>query len=238
MNFSKIPSPCFVLEEKKLHNNLKILAQIRAKTGVQIILALKGFAFWAAFPMVKKYLNGATASSLSEAKLCSEELKCLAHTYAVAYTPTDFAEIMKLSSHISFNSLSEFEKYYPSVLGFEKRKISCGLRMNPSFSVIENPKNDPCQSGSRLGIDLEKIKNGLPIGIEGIHVHCLSESSAATTAQLLAVLEQKLKPFLPQLKWLNIGGGHHLTEANYDQKRLIKTLKIYFLEILGDLLAV
>jgi carboxynorspermidine decarboxylase len=222
MNFSKIPSPCFVLDERKLQYNLETLAEIKHQAGIQIIVALKGFAFWSSFQMVRAYLDGATASSFYEAKLCHETLKNLAHTYAVAYSPQDFEKIKAISSHISFNSIAEFEKYYPSVFRFKKHKISCGLRLNPEFSVINDPQNDPSRLGSRLGIDLAQIKNGLPKGIEGIHVHCLCESPAHITAQLIDVLEEKFHAFLPHLKWLNLGGGHLLTQENYDKEILIE----------------
>jgi carboxynorspermidine decarboxylase len=219
MDFSKIPSPCFVLDEKILRQNLLKLAQVRQDTGIKIVLALKGFAFWASFPLVKKYLDGATASSYFEAKLCNETLKSLAHCYAPAYMLKDFIKIKKLSSHITFNSLSEFKKYTPSVfskISHKKPKISYGLRVNILYSNIALEGDNPCAVGSRFGVDLQQLKNGLPEGIEGLHVHCLCDASVEQTAQLIQVIDEKLYPFLPHLKWLNIGGGHLLTHTDYD----------------------
>ena len=227
MNFYEILSPCFVLEETRLRQNLAVLKYIRQETGVHIVLALKGFAFWAIFPLLKDYLDGAAASSYYEARLGFEEIKTLSHTYSVAYYPDDFAQIMRFSSHITFNSLAQFEKYTPSVSGFKKHKISCGLRINPEFSVVQLPKNDPAQRGSRLGIDVAQLKDGLPHGIEGIMVHCLAESSAFETIELLKLMEIKCTSFMHQLKWINLGGGHLFTQINYDLKYLIQHLKIF-----------
>ena len=227
MNFSKIPSPCFVLDEYQLRQNLDIISHIRHETGVQIVLAVKGFALWHVFPMLQQYLDGAAASSYYEARLSMEEMKTLAQTYAVVYFPNDFDKLMSLSSHITFNSLSECQKYTPSVCGFKKHKISLGLRINPEFSVITNKKHDPTQPGSRLGIDLKHLENGLPEGVEGLHVHCLAESNAVETVQLLTVLEEKLALFLPNLKWINLGGGHLLTQKNYDLAFLIQNLNTF-----------
>jgi carboxynorspermidine decarboxylase len=224
MDFSEITSPCFVLDESRLRQNLEILNHIRRETGVKIVVALKGFALWKVFPMFRPHLDGAAASSYYEARLCVEELQTLAHTYAVVYAPNDFEKILSLSSHITFNSLTEYQKYTPSVKTFKKHKISIGLRVNPEFSVISDPKHDPTQPGSRLGIDLNLLKNGLPKGVEGLHVHCLAESNALETGQLLMVLEEKLFDFLPKLKWLNLGGGHLLTQKDYDLAFLIQKI--------------
>jgi carboxynorspermidine decarboxylase len=227
MNFHEIPSPCFVLDEKKLRQNLETLTYIRQKTGVHIVIALKGFAFWAFFPMLKDYLDGAAASSYNEARLCVEEMKTLAHTYSVVYYPDDFKKIMRLSSHITFNSLAQFEKYTPSVSRFKKHKISCGLRINLEFSVIKSIRNDPSQQGSRLGVPINDLKMGLPEGIEGFLVHCLADSSAIETIQLLHILEEKCAHFLPYLRWINLGGGHLLTEKNYDLAYLMRHLNAF-----------
>jgi carboxynorspermidine decarboxylase len=227
MNFHEIPSPCFVLEETKLRQNLAIIRYIRQETGVHIVLALKGFAFWAVFPMLRDYLDGAAASSYYEARLGFEEMKTLSHTYSVAYYPDDFKQMMRFSSHLTFNSLTQFEKYYPSVSSFKKHKISCGLRINPEFSVVKLANNDPSQRGSRLGVDLTQLKGGLPHGIEGILVHCLAESSAFETIELLKLMEIKCAHFIHQLKWINLGGGHLFTQNNYDLIYLIEHLKAF-----------
>jgi carboxynorspermidine decarboxylase len=230
MNFNEIPSPCFVVDEHKLRQNLEIIRQIRQKTGVHIVLALKGFAIWSISPILRDYLDGAAASSYYEAQLCVDKMKTLAHTYSVAFNPAEFNKIMRLSSHISFNSLNQFQKYHPSVLGFKKHKISCGIRINPEFSVVKSIENDPSQRGSRLGIDLAQLatfKGALPVGIEGFHAHCLADSSAIDTINLLKTIEHKCAVFLNKIKWINLGGGHLFTETPYDLAYLIQHLNAF-----------
>jgi carboxynorspermidine decarboxylase len=227
MDYTQIPSPCFALDEKRLIQNLATLQYISQKTGIQILIALKGFAMWQLFPILQQYLNGASASSCNEAELCFEELKTHAHTYCVTYNPEDFSKILQFSSHLTFNSLAEFKRYIPSVESFSGHKISCGLRINPEFSVIADAHYNPSQPGSRLGIDLAQLPSTLPPGIEGIHVHCLCESSVDETEALLAHLEVVLKPYLPQIKWLNLGGGHLLTQANYPIERFREVIRCF-----------
>jgi carboxynorspermidine decarboxylase len=227
MDYHKIPSPCFVLDEKALRHNLELMRHVKNETGAQIIVAFKGYAMWSSFKMIRHYLDGATASSANEARLCFEEMKSRAHTYAAVFFPNDFDKILKYSSHISFNSLSQFHQYYPFVKRYKKHKISCGLRINPEFSVVETDLYNPGKPGQRLGIDMKKLGKTLPEGVEGIHVHCLCESSAEDTEGLLKTVEKKLGHFLPQLKWLNIGGGHLMTKSGYDVPHLIKVLKAF-----------
>ncbi len=234
MDFSKIPSPCFVLDEKKLRQNLQILAHIKQKTGVEIRLALKGYALWASFPMIQQYLDGCVASSLNEARLCFDAFNSRAHTYSVAFKPDEFEQIQTYSDTIIFNSLSELEKYTAptkglasSVFGFKNHKISYGLRLNPLFEAQNIGKHSPAKYGSRLGIDVSALKNGLPFGIEGIHAHALCESDASETSHFLSHLENILLPFLPTLKWLNIGGGHLITQTGYDTEALIFALNCF-----------
>ena len=225
MDFSKIKSPAYVLDEKLLRRNLELMERVRLEADVQIIVAFKGFSMWSAFPMVRQYLDGATASSLYEAKLCFSEMHTRAHTYAAVYFPEDFERVMKYSSHISFNSLSQFHRYYPQIQRFTQHEISAGLRVNPEFSVVETDLYNPGKAGGRLGEAIENLKGELPKGIEGLHVHALCESSAADTEGLLLAIETKLGHFLPQLKWLNIGGGHLMTKQGYDVERLINVLR-------------
>lgn len=227
MDFTQIPSPCFVLDEKRLRQNLATLQAIHQQTGIQILLALKGFALWPIFPLIRQYLNGAAASSAYEAQLCFEEMKTRAHTYYVAYNPDDFAEIMRFSSHLSFNSLAEFQRYYFVIRQFREHPISCGLRIHPEFSVIADQVYNPTRLGSRFGVELAQLPNALPPGIEGIHIHCLCESPVEETEALLNHLEDVLRPYLPQLKWLNLGGGHLLTQANYPVDRFIQIIHLF-----------
>lgn len=225
MDFSKIKSPAYVLDEKRLRHNLELMERVRLEADVQIIVAFKGFSMWSAFPMVRQYLDGATASSLYEAKLCFSEMLTRAHTYAAVYFPEDFERIMKYSSHISFNSLSQFYRYSPQIQRFTQHEISCGLRVNPEYSVVETDLYNPGKAGGRLGEAIGNLKGELPKGIEGLHIHALCESSAADTEGLLAAIETKLGHFFPQLKWLNIGGGHLMTKQGYDVEHLINVLK-------------
>ncbi len=223
MNIDQIPSPCFVLDERLLRSNLQQLHQIARQAGVRIILAFKGFSMWGAFPVVREYLEGATASSLYEAQLCMEEMGCQAHTYAPAYLPEEFEQILQLSSHLTFNSLSEYERYRPAVLR-HRQAISCGLRVNPEYSTVRTPLYDPCAPGSRLGILAEQLDE-LPQGIEGLHFHNLCESDSNQLEKTLAAFERRFGHLLPQLKWVNLGGGHLITARGYDTNHLIRLLR-------------
>jgi carboxynorspermidine decarboxylase len=227
MDYSKIPSPCFVLEEKALLRNLELMQRVRKETGVQIIVAFKGYALWSSFKMVREYLDGATASSAYEARLGFEEMKSRAHTYAAVYFPEDFKKVMKYSSHISFNSLSQFQQYYLSVKNYKKHKISCGLRINPEYSVVETDLYNPGKHGQRLGIDMKLLGDTLPEGVEGFHIHSLCESSATDTEGLIKTVEKKLGKYLSKLKWINFGGGHLMTKEGYDVDHLIKVLTAF-----------
>lgn len=221
-----ISSPSFVLNEKKLRENLELIKNVQDAAGIEIILAFKGFAMWSSFPIVREYISGATASSLYESQLCVDEMKTLAHTYAAAYTPKDFKRIAKNSKHIVFNSLKQFETYYPETLK-APHKISCGIRVNPEKSDVEIELYNPSSPKCRLGILRENVPNKLPKGIEGFHFHVLCESSSYALEDTLKVLEDKYSHFFPQLKWVNMGGGHLMTRKGYDTKHLISILKAF-----------
>jgi carboxynorspermidine decarboxylase len=227
MDYSQIPSPCFVLDKKALLRNLELMQRVRKESGVQIIVAFKGFAMWSSFSLVREYLDGATASSANEARLGFEEMKSRAHTYAAVYFPEDFKKVMKYSSHITFNSLSQFQQYYLSVKNYKKHKISCGIRINPEYSVVENDLYNPAKPGQRLGIDIKQLGKTLPEGVEGFHIHCLCESSAKDTEGLIKAVEKKVGHYLSQLKWINFGGGHLMTKEGYDVDHLIKVLTAF-----------
>jgi carboxynorspermidine decarboxylase len=227
MDYSKIPSPCFVLDEKALLRNLELMQQVRKETGVQIIVAFKGYALWSSFKLVREFLDGATASSAYEARLGFEEMKSRAHTYAAVYFPEDFKKVMKYSSHITFNSLSQFQQYYLSVKNYKKHKISCGLRINPEYSVVETDLYNPGKPGQRLGIDMKLLGKTLPEGVEGLHIHSLCESSAKDTEGLIKTVEKKLGHYFSKLNWINFGGGHLMTKVGYDVPHLIKVLTAF-----------
>ncbi len=224
MDISRIPSPCFVLDEALLRRNLELIHSVQQATGVQIILAFKGFAMWSTFPLVRQYLGGATASSLNEARLCYEEMKVKAHTYAVAYIPREFGRILKYSSHITFNSLSQYRRFRRR-LERHSEPISVGLRVNPEWSPVKTSLYNPASPGSRLGEVADNLKKGLPEGIEGLHFHTLCESSSYDLEKTLKHFEARFGRFLSQLKWVNFGGGHLMTHAGYDVAHLIKVLK-------------
>ncbi|TNE57657.1 MAG: carboxynorspermidine decarboxylase [Bacteroidetes bacterium] len=224
MDISKIPSPCFVLDEARLRKNLELIDHVQKTADVQIILAFKGFAMWSAFPLVRKYLSGATASSLSEARLCFEEMKVKAHTYSVAYIPREFNRIMGYSSHITFNSLTEYERYRKR-LERHPDKISAGLRVNPEWSPVGTDLYNPATPGSRLGEVVENLNGRLPEGIEGLHFHTLCESTSYDLEKTLEYFEARFGIFLPQLKWVNFGGGHLMTRQGYQVDHLIRVLQ-------------
>ncbi len=224
MDISRIPSPCFVLDEALLRRNLELIHGVQQAAGVQIILAFKGFAMWSAFPLVRQYLSGATASSLNEARLCYEEMHTKAHTYAVAYLPREFGRILKYSSHITFNSLSQYRRFRRR-LERHPEPVSAGLRVNPEWSPVSTSLYNPASPGSRLGEVAENLKKGLPEGIEGLHFHTLCESSSYDLEKTLEHFEARFGHFLPQLKWVNFGGGHLMTRAGYDVAHLVRVLR-------------
>jgi carboxynorspermidine decarboxylase len=224
IDFSQIPSPCYVLEEKLLLKNLELINRVQTQSGAEIILALKGFSMYKMFPMVKKYLSGATASSLNEARLIFEEMDCLAHSYAPAYKPEEFEELMGYSSHITFNSLNQFQQFKNQVDGFE-RKISMGLRINPQYAEVSTDMYNPCVVGSRLGITRDALGDTLPEGIEGLHSHTMCENDSYVLERTLVHIEEKFGDLLHQIKWLNLGGGHLMTKEGYDHAHLIAIIK-------------
>lgn len=224
VDYSKVPSPCYVVDEVKLRANLELIRSVKDRAGVEIILAFKAFALWKLFGIVREYIPYSTASSLSEARLAFEEMGALAHTYSPAYTEKEFPVIAECSSHISFNSLSQFSRFYPYLQKMD-RKVSCGLRINPEFSLVETDLYNPCAPGSRLGVVADLLEDGLPDGVEGLHCHTLCESSADDLELMLNAIEKGFARFLPKVKWLNLGGGHLMTREGYDVEKLISLLK-------------
>jgi len=224
IDFSKIPTPCYLLEEKLLRKNLRLIQSVKEKAGVEIILAFKGFSMWKAFPIVREYIMGAAASGAYEAKLAADEMKTLAHTYSPAFRHSDFNVVMENSSYITFNSLSQLEQFLPEVKKYS-RKISVGIRVNPEFSEVETELYNPCAPGTRLGILAEQLGDELPDGVEGFHFHTLCESSAVDLEKTLAAFEAKFGKYLNRIKWVNMGGGHLMTSKGYDTERLIKILR-------------
>lgn len=227
-DFSKISSPAFVLDERRLKANLSLLKSVKDKAGVSIILALKGYSLYHTFPLVRQYLDGATSSSLNEARLCFEEMGSRAHVYAPVYFESEFEELMGYSSHITFNSLNQWERFKDKVFEFNRNQpekaISCGLRINPQYSEVETDMYNPCVPGSRLGITADVLGDKLPEGIEGLHFHTLCENNSHTLERTLEHVRKRFHHLLNQAKWLNMGGGHLITRADYEPEHLVKTL--------------
>lgn len=225
IDYSKIPSPCFVIDEERFRNNLALIKHVSAESGAEIILAFKGFAMWGVFPILREYVNGAAASSVNETRLCFEEIGTLAHTYSPVFKGNEFESILKYSSHITFNSLNQFNKYSGLLLKYP-RKISPGLRINPEYSETAYELYNSCSPGSRLGVTAEDLaEKGLPDGIEGLHFHALFESDSFALEKILESVESKFSRFFPKLKWLNMGGGHLMTRKDYDIEHLIKIIR-------------
>ncbi|MDR2496393.1 MAG: carboxynorspermidine decarboxylase, partial [Tannerellaceae bacterium] len=224
--YPQIPSPCFVMEERLLRNNLALIRSVEQEAGISIILAFKAFALWKAFPIIREYIAKSTASSVQEARLAFEEMGSPAHTYAPVYTDEGFPEILRYSSHITFNSIAQFRRFHPAVIA-AGNGVSCGLRINPEYSTVATDLYNPCAPGSRLGITADALdrEGGLPDGIEGLHFHSLCESSAEDLEKTLEAVEMRFGKYLPHLRWINMGGGHLMTRKGYDRPHLIALLR-------------
>ena len=221
-----LPSPCYVMNESALRRNLSLIKRVSEHAGVEIILAFKAFALWKSFPIFKEYDFRSTASSVNEVKLAWEEMGCLAHTFSPAYTDENMPIFLSYSSHITFNSLSQYQRFYPGITASGKQ-ISCGLRINPEFSTVDTDMYNPCTPGSRLGITADQLGDTLPEGIEGLHFHTLCESTSFDLEKTLTVIEKRFGHFLKQIKWLNMGGGHLITHKDYNTQHLITLLKSF-----------
>lgn len=220
----QVPSPCYVLDEQLLRNNLALIKSVKERAGVNIIMAFKAFSLWPAFPIVREYIPYSTASSIHEARLAWEEMGSLAHTYSPAYTEAEFPAILQYSSHITFNSFSQFERFLPLAKGAD-RKVSLGIRINPEYSEVETDLYNPCAPGSRMGVIADQMPERLPEDIEGIHFHTLCESTSYNLEATLKAIEEKFAPYLQQAKWLNMGGGHLMTRKGYDVDHLVEVLR-------------
>ncbi len=220
VDFQKVPSPCYVLDEQLLDANLAKIDEVRRRTGAEIIVALKACAMWRIFPELARHSDGATASSAAEARLVFEEYGRPAHTYAPVYTDRDFGEIMRCSDHITFNSVAQYERFGARA---RAQGISCGLRINPQYSPVETDLYNPCVAGSRLGVTAAELGE-LPGGIEGLHFHVLCESRPEHLRRALEAVEMHFGRWLDRIAWLNMGGGHLMTHAEYDREELIDLL--------------
>ena len=220
--YQEMPTPSYVVEEKLLRKNLEILQHVCKETGCKILLAQKAFSMYYFYPLIGKYLNGATASGLYEAKLAAEEMPGKEnHIFSPAYKEADMAEILQVCDHLVFNSFTQWKKYRKQALAAGKE---CGLRINPEHSTQDHAIYDPCSAGSRLGIPLVRFEEDELEGISGLHFHCLCEQNVDALQETLQAVEEKFGKYLYQMKWLNFGGGHHITREDYDVEKLIEII--------------
>ena len=218
-------TPAYVLNEKLLRNNLQLIRDTAQEAGVEIILALKAFAWWRTFPIFREYIHHTTASSLNEAQLSAEKFGGYTYTYSPSYEELTFQQIMQLSEHVTFTSLSHLNRFSPLISRYNNHHISCGLRINPEQSDIKTALYNPCAPGSRFGITAEDMPKELPREIEGFHFHCLCENNSDSLKKVLDKVEKNFAQWLPQLKWINMGGGHLMTRKGYNIHLLIETLQ-------------
>ena len=224
IDINKLPSPCYLVDERLIKRNLEKLNYVQEKTGCNIILALKGFSMYSTFPLVSKYLKGVTSSSLFEARLGYEEMGEQVHIFSPAYRTDEFDEIMKYCDHIVFNSFNQWILYRDKVKAYKDKNIECGLRINPEYSEIETDIYNPCFKNSRMGITLENFKEDQLEGITGLHFHTMCEQNSDTLARTIKVVDEKFGKYIKNMKWLNFGGGHHITREDYDVETLIDSI--------------
>ena len=220
----QVPCPSYVIDEGKLKQNLELLRQLRQDTGCKILLAQKAFSCYALYPLIGEYLDGVTSSSLHEARLGYEEMGKQVHTFAPAYRPDEFEEILRYSDHIVFNTPSQWKRFRPLVEAADK-KVSCGLRVNPECSTQDHAIYDPCAPGSRMGTTAAHLTAADLEGLEGLHFHTLCEQNSDALATTLDAVEEKFGKYLSGMKWLNFGGGHHITRPDYDLETLRRCIR-------------
>ena len=221
--YSELARPTYILNETKLRRNLEIISRVSRLADVEIILALKAYALWRTFPIFREYIGATTASSLNEARLGFEEFGAPTHTFSPAYEDSEIEEIARCSSHIVFNSMSQYERFREQVRQ-ANRDISIGLRLNPEYSEVATLLYNPCAPGTRFGIASDKLPKKLPDDVKGFHIHCHCESGSDVFARTLKHFEARFSPWLEQVEWMNFGGGHLMTRKDYDIQNLIDIL--------------
>ena len=224
MIFNRIKMPAYILEEEKLRRNLSLIKGVADEAGIEIILAFKAFALWKTFPIFREYINSTTASSLSEARLAYEEFGAPAHTFSPAYTDLEIEDIARMSSHLTFNSLSQYSRHHTKALETNSN-LKLGVRVNPEYSEVGTDIYNPCAPGTRFGVLASQLPERLPEDISGFHCHCHCESGADVFQRTLVHIEEKFSKWFDQLEWINFGGGHLMTRKDYDIRLLIDILK-------------
>ncbi|UWX64988.1 carboxynorspermidine decarboxylase [Deinococcus rubellus] len=223
-----IPSPAFVLDESRLRRNLALISQVQSLSGAQIIVAFKGFSMFSTFPWLREYgVTGATASSLNEALLAKQEMRGEVHVYAPAYSDGEFPALLVLADHLTFNSFSQWERFRPQVVAARAggKQVSIGIRINPEYAEVETDLYNPAGPFSRLGVTRSNFRSDLLEGVDGLHFHTLCEKDSDTLERTLEVVERNFGEFLPQMQWVNFGGGHLMTREGYDTDRLIRLVR-------------
>ncbi len=225
-NKNKLPSPCWLLEENLLQKNLEQLQELKERSGAKVLLALKGYALWKSFPLIKPYLDGCCASGLYEAKLAHETFSKEVHTYSPAFKEEELEEIAQISHHLVFNSPAQFKRFASRAKALNP-DLSLGLRLNPEYS--ESPKEiyNPCGLNSRLGTTLAHFDASILDLCDGLHFHALCEQDSDALENVLKNFETKFGPYIPQMKWINFGGGHHITRQGYDMEKLISLINTF-----------
>lgn len=222
-DINAVPTPAYVVEERLLRKNCEIIKSVIDRTGCKILLAQKAFSMYSTYPLIGQYLSGTTASSLFEARLGFEEMGKEVHIFSPAYREDEFDEILSICDHIVFNSINQWKRFKDKVKA-SARKVSCGLRINPEYSEIETAIYNPCVAGSRFGIKASQLDEAELDGIEGLHFHTMCEQNSDVLERTLAVVEEKFGHLLPKMKWLNFGGGHHISRDDYDIEALVRCI--------------
>ncbi|MGG1941209.1 carboxynorspermidine decarboxylase [Paenibacillus polymyxa] len=227
IDITGLPSPCYLVDERLLVKNLEVLNSVQERTGCSILLALKGFSMFSTFPLVGKYLKGVTSSSLFEARLGREKMDKEVHVYAPAYVDSEFDELLEYVDHVVFNSFDQLKRFKSRVQGVTSKKIDIGIRVNPEYSEIETPLYDPCYNNSRMGVTLANFRPEDLDGVDGIHFHTMCEQNSDTLERTIKVVDEKFGPYIKQMKWLNFGGGHHITREDYDLDTLVRCIQYF-----------
>lgn len=227
IDFGTLPTPCYIVDEDLLIKNLEILQSVQDRTGCSILLAQKGFSMYAVYPLIGRYLKGVASSSLFEARLGYEEMGKEVHVFAPAYVDDEIEELMHYSDHIVFNSFDQWNRFKARVKTFTPKKIECGIRVNPEYSEIETPIYNPCYANSRLGVTLSNFRPDELDGIDGLHFHTMCEQNSDTLERTVRVVDEKFGKYMKGMKWINMGGGHHITRPDYDIEALIRSIMFF-----------